>query len=154
MAPRRRVAARCALDERGVVAVGDEADLLAVRLVGDRQAERARVLAHLGLVEVADREARARSCAWVEREQEVRLILGRDRAPRCSRYRPVGVVELDAGVVAGGDDLGAEARARGRRSVANFRSLLQCAQGIGVRPAAYSRTKFAMTVLVELRARN
>jgi adenine deaminase len=40
-----------ALDERGVIARGHEADLLAVGLVGDLQAEAARVLAHGGLVE-------------------------------------------------------------------------------------------------------
>ena len=31
-------------------------------------------------------------------------------------------------------------------SVANFKSLLQCVQGMGVRPATYSETKFDTTV--------
>ena len=50
IAPRARDAP-CALEERRVVAVGDEADLVAVRLLRDRQAELARVRADRGLVE-------------------------------------------------------------------------------------------------------
>ena len=46
------------LDEGRVVAVGHEADLLALGLVGDGQAALARDAPHLGLVEVADREER------------------------------------------------------------------------------------------------
>ena len=60
------------------------------------------------------------------------------------------VVALDARVVAGRDELGVEALGARSTSVANFRSPLQCTHGIGVRPAAYSRTKFETTVLVEL----
>ena len=38
------------VDERGIVAVGHEADLLAIVLFGDRQAEFLRQLAHFGLI--------------------------------------------------------------------------------------------------------
>ena len=59
MAPAPAIAP-CALEKRRVVAVGDEADLVAVRLVGDAQPELARLLAHRRLVEIADREHRVR----------------------------------------------------------------------------------------------
>ena len=65
------------LEERRVVAVGHEADLVAVGLFGDRQAELARVLADRRLVERADREHRVRELRLVQREEEVRLILRR-----------------------------------------------------------------------------
>ena len=47
---------RLAFHERGVVAVGYEANLLAVRLRGDAQLQPERVRAHGVLVEMADRE--------------------------------------------------------------------------------------------------
>ena len=48
------------VDHRVVAPPGDEADVLALRLLRDRELERARDLAHRLLVEVADREERAR----------------------------------------------------------------------------------------------
>ena len=78
MAPGASRAPR-ALEERGVVAVGDEADLVAVRLVGDGEAEPRRMRADGGLVERADREQRVRELLLRQREEEVRLILGGDR---------------------------------------------------------------------------
>ena len=62
-----------------VVVVGDEADLLAVRLVGDRQAAAPRVLADRVLRPVADGEDRARELLLRQREQEIRLVLRRRR---------------------------------------------------------------------------
>ena len=79
---------------------------------------------------------------------EVRLILGRIDAP-LEAVAPGRFVEVDARVVTGGDEVGSEPSAR-VASVANFKSPLQCTHGIGVRPAAYSRTKLAITVLGEL----
>ena len=55
----------CALEKPGVIAVGDEADLVAVRLLGDGQPELARLLADGGLVELADREQRVRQLRLV-----------------------------------------------------------------------------------------
>ena len=148
--PARRRPAR-ALDERRVVAVGDEADLLAVRLVGDAAARAARAYSRTSsLSSVADREhARARAAPASARTGNT---TGPSPAstPRCSTIAAGRRVALDARVVAGRDRVGAEAAARARRSVANFRSLLQCAQGIGVRPAAYSRDEVRDDLLVEL----
>ena len=90
-----------------MVAVGDEADLVAVRLLGDRQPELARLLADGRLVEVADREHRVRQLRLVEREQEVRLILRRVRAA----LQPVaagGGIEIHARVVTRRHELRAE----------------------------------------------
>ena len=50
-------AAAATLDERRVIAVGHEADLVAVRLVGDGKAKLARVLPNGVLVECADGKA-------------------------------------------------------------------------------------------------
>ena len=80
---------RRALDERGIVAVRDEADLLAVRLGRDAELESPRVLADCLLVEMADREPGARQLLLREREQEVGLILGRvERRAAARRCRP------------------------------------------------------------------
>src|SRR3954462_15199928 len=63
--------------EGGVIIVGDEADLLAVRLVCHRQAGPAWVLAARVLRPVADREHGARELLLRQREKEIRLILRR-----------------------------------------------------------------------------
>ena len=75
------------LEKRRVIAVGDEADLVAVRLVRDGKAELARKRADGRLVERADRKRRVRQLGLRQREEEVRLIL-RASMPRISRYRP------------------------------------------------------------------
>src|SRR4029078_4588896 len=62
-------------DELGVLARGDEADLLAVLLLGDAQAEAPCLLADGGLVERADGEAGARELRPRQGEQEVRVGL-------------------------------------------------------------------------------
>ena len=62
--------------EKGiVVAVGDEADLVAVGLLGDGEIELARERADSRLVERADREERVRELILRQREEEIRLIL-------------------------------------------------------------------------------
>ena len=66
---------RSLCDERRVVAVGHEADLLAVGLVGDREPEPARLGAHGRLRQRAHREQRSRQLLLRQREQEVRLVL-------------------------------------------------------------------------------
>src|SRR5581483_2634404 len=99
----RRILAR---DERRIVAVGDEADLLAVGLVGDDQSEPPRLLAHIRLHQRADGEYRPRELILREREQEVRLILLDIRAA-LEQPSAVGIL-LDTRVVTGGDLFGAE----------------------------------------------
>ena len=108
MAPPRATAGALRRDERGVVAVGDEADLLAVRLVRHLQPEPPRLRrAPRGLVSDADRKHAARELILRQREQEVRLVLV---AVGAALQQPAAVgALLDARVVAGGHVLGAEA---------------------------------------------
>src|SRR5690606_22620421 len=65
-APRR---VEAPLDEIGIGFADDEADVLALGLVRDRELERARERADGGLVEVAEREERRRELGLVEREE-------------------------------------------------------------------------------------
>ena len=51
---------RIALDERGVIAIRDEADFLAVRLVRNGEAETSRLCSYLRLIQHSDREDGAR----------------------------------------------------------------------------------------------
>src|SRR4029453_916675 len=101
--PRPRRALRAEpLDGRARVAVGHEAQLLALGLVRRREPERPRTRAHLVLRELAEREARAFTLRRGEAEQEVGLVLPRiprgpeRRLPRCG-------VTTDARVVPGRD---------------------------------------------------
>ena len=63
--------------EGAVVIVGDEADLLALGLVGRREPEAPRVRPHLVLRQLADGKARCRELLLRERPEEVGLILPR-----------------------------------------------------------------------------
>jgi hypothetical protein len=65
------------LDELRIVAVGNEADFLAVRLVSYRKAPLARVRANLGLREPSNREDRRLQLLLRQRKQEIRLVLAR-----------------------------------------------------------------------------
>ena len=58
-----------------VVAVGHEADVVAVRLVRDEQPARGGLLAHLGLGGVAEREQRVPQLVLVEDPEDVGLVL-------------------------------------------------------------------------------
>ena len=60
-----------------VVVPGHEADFLAVHLVGDLQAERARDLADFRLRHPAERSERALQLRLPQAEQEIRLVLAR-----------------------------------------------------------------------------
>src|SRR5205814_10601462 len=97
------------------VVVRDEADLLAVRLLGDRQTAPAGVLPYRDLRPIADRKQGACELILAEREQKVRLILaGIHAALQDGAAR--GTVALDARGTARGDGVGAEAaRAIGQR---------------------------------------
>ena len=96
------------VDEGGVVAVGDEADFLAVGLAGDGDAEAFGEIAHFGLRHRAEREEGAGELVLREAEEEIGLVLAVIDA---TAHLPAaaGGVEGDAGVVAGGDALGADA---------------------------------------------
>ncbi len=61
--------------EAPVVVVRDEADLLALGLVGRHQAQRARLLSHGLLREIAYGKARRGKLLLRQRPQEVRLVL-------------------------------------------------------------------------------
>ena len=64
-------------DDAGIIAVGHEADILAVGLGGDRQADGAGDVAHPVLGEVAEREAEEFELFAGRGEQEVALVAGR-----------------------------------------------------------------------------
>ena len=134
MTPPEGAIGQRALDEARVVAVGNEADLLAVRLVGDGQAAIACVGAHVGLRQLADRERRAGELRLRQREEEVRLVL-RGVARRAGAAGARSSHRPRRGRSGRSPRVGAPNPAARSTSVANFRSLLQCAQGIGVRPA-------------------
>src|SRR5207302_10631499 len=94
-------------DEGGIVVVWYEADLLTIRLLCDRQPPQPRVLADGGLGSVADRENGARQLILCQREQEVRLVL----CGVCAALQQIaadGSIALHAGIVTGGDRVGAE----------------------------------------------
>src|SRR5258705_367900 len=89
-----------------VVAVGNEADLLAVWLVGDGKAKSSRLLAHLGLDQAADRKDGAGKLILRQREEEVRLVLARIGA---ALQQPATVCRLlDPRIMACCDLLGAK----------------------------------------------
>jgi hypothetical protein len=127
-------------EELLVVAAGDEADLLRVGLLGERQAGTACHFAHLGLGHAAEREERAGELLLGEAEEEVGLVLGQIGGALEDPALAGRVVLVD-GVVAGGDAVGADGARGLMSSWSNLRWLLQSEQGIGVRPARYSSTK-------------
>src|SRR5262249_43712932 len=100
------------LDGGGGVAVGDEAELLALGLLGGRGAEPGRGRAHPPPAELAEREARGSELFGPELVEEVALVL-RGVARAQEPPRAGFGVGLHARVVAGRDRRGAEdARAR------------------------------------------
>ena len=95
--------AQVAGQEAPGVAVGDEADVVAVRLVRDRQATPRRLGPDLGLGRVAEREQGMGDLIRGEHGQHVGLVLAGIDGPV---QDPVG----DAGVVAGADGVEAESQ--------------------------------------------
>src|SRR5438105_9555473 len=92
---------RLPLDEACVVAVGHEADLLALRLVRRGQPARGGQAADLVLGQVADREYGARELLRGQAEQEVRLVLPPVAAAQ-QAPPPRARVAVRARVMAGG----------------------------------------------------
>src|SRR5439155_21903576 len=100
---------------------GNEADVRAVELVGNRQAEAAGELAGLGLAALAERETQQLELRAGGGEQEIALVTlllagAVERAPT-PRQRPRG------DVMAGRQHLGAEL-ARGREQIAELDRLV------------------------------
>ena len=123
-----------ALDERGVVVVRDEADLLAVGLVGDRQAAAARAARaprSSSARRAGTRRAPAASCVSEKRKYDWSFA---GSTPRSRRQRPVAGVALDARVVAGRD--GARRRTRRARSTSVGELQVAVAVRAGERRAA------------------
>ncbi len=126
------------------VAVGDEADVVPVGLLGDGQAPALRLRADLVLRRhrVTQREQRVGELAVVQDTEDVRLVLGHVRGP-VQLARAV-LVHDHLGVVARADRVEAE----GERLVEQGGELifsLQRRQGLGVRPASYSAMKSSTT---------
>ena len=116
LAGRERVRLQAA-DDVGVAAGRHEADVLAVMLVGDVEAEAARQLAHLGLGHVAERKADEVELLARGRKQEIALVaIGIGGAMQ--RARSVGEATRRH-VMAGRERLRAEL-ARGRQQVAEL----------------------------------
>src|SRR5580704_4450569 len=101
--------AKVSVDECRVVAVGNEADLLAIRLGGDGQSQFASQFANLRLGVTSQRKIGARQLLLFQAEQKIGLILGVVRA--AAHLIAVGrVVKADARVMAGRDARGPHAR--------------------------------------------
>ncbi len=136
------------LQEAGVIAPRNEADLVAVRLVGDRQIQVPRELAHRGLVERPHREDRVRQLRLRQGEEKIGLVLVRIEAAEES-IPPRGLVALDPGVVPGAD----QPRPEAGRAVHQRREL-QVAVAVYARDRRPSRRVLAHEVrdhrLVEL----
>ena len=101
-------------DHAGIIAVGDEADVLAVGLGGDGEAQLGGDFAHLRLGHAAQREAQIIELVLRGREQEIALV-----ARRIGGAVQLGALRaLDAAdIMAGGEAIGAEIareRAAGR----------------------------------------
>ncbi len=90
-------------DDLGVVAAGDEADLDAVGLVGDAEAGLPGQGTHLLLAVAADGEEDVRQQLAAQAEEDVGLVLGGVGGP--VQLVPAGAGD-DAGVVAGGHEVG------------------------------------------------
>ena len=96
-------------DELTVVAAGDEADLLAVHLVGEVESCFSRQRADLVLGESPHWQKDAAQLLLSESEQHIGLVLPCIHA-LTERPQPAGTVALDAGVVARGDEIGVHHR--------------------------------------------
>src|SRR6185437_13527417 len=105
--------AQLAGQEAAGIAVGDEAHVVAVGLVRDQQPAGVRLLPHLGLGRVAQREQRVRDLVLVEHREHVGLVLAGVDGPL---QRAVG---RDPRVVPGADRVEAE----GERPVEDRREL-------------------------------
>ncbi len=100
--------AEVSVDESRIVAVGNEANLLAVGLRGHRQSQLASQIAHLRLGVSAQGKIGAGQLLLLQAEEEIGLVLGVVHAP-AHLIAARRVVKADARVMAGGDALRAHA---------------------------------------------
>src|SRR6266704_560658 len=107
--PRHARIPRLPADELGVPTVRYEADVLALRLVGVREAAGRGQRPHRALGELADREDRPRQLLLRQAEQEIRLVLGEVARPE-QAAPPARRIAEGAGVVTGRDARRAERR--------------------------------------------
>ena len=108
------------LEERAVVAAGEEARLLALGALGDRQAGRRRLVPGAALPLPAERERNAVEQRRIDRREHVRLILGGVAA--AGDQPDPGSLD-DARVVAGPEDVGTGPRGEGDEDVEAERSV-------------------------------
>ena len=98
--------AAVAAQEVGLALAGEEAEVLALGLAGDREGVAGGDLPHLRLGQLGQREADALEDRRRQRRQHVALVLLRVR--RRGEQQPLAVVD-EAGIVAGDEMAGAEA---------------------------------------------
>ena len=101
-------------DHVGIAAAGDEADVLAVGLGGDRETEFLGQSAHLRLCQAAEREVQPRQLVRRGRKQKVALVACSIRRP-VQRWAGRTLTPLD--VVAGDEPIGAKIARRGQQIV-------------------------------------
>ena len=129
------------LDQAGIVAVGDEADVLAVGLGGDAEA---RVLGEppdLALGQVAEREAQIIELLARGAVEEIALVAIRVGGA-CNSARPS--LDDPPHIMAGREAVGAKLAREGDQ-IGELHPLVAQAQGTGVRPRAYSSAKRSIT---------
>ena len=135
-------------DERGIVAVRDEADLVTVGLLRDQQAEPTRACSRTGgLGNAPTGKSAPASCSCVEREQEVGLVLVRIRA--ASQLPAAVAVAGDRGVVARRD----VRRTQPLRAIEQRREL-QIAVAVRARDRRAARRRTRSTKLATTVSRN
>ena len=141
------VARRCgfgpqALDQPGIIAVGDEADVLAVGLGGDLQAELGGDPADLVLGQVAEREAQEIELLARRPVEEIALV-----AARIGALVQLGAAAVDdpADIMAGGEAVGAELAREGDRGRRTSPPGCSSRTAPACGPRAYSSTKRSIT---------
>ena len=129
-------------EEPGSVAVGDEADVVAVRFLCHRQPALRGLDPDVGLERVAEWEQRVLQLGLGQYAEHVGLVLaGVDRAVQLDAVAPVAAAARSGRC----RPRRSPARSARSRTAANLIFSLQRRQGLGVRPAAYSATKSSTT---------
>lgn len=139
---------RPCIHERTIVVIGDEADLDAVRLGCNIQAEPRGVLAHRALRQVADWEDEIRELFLPEHVEYIRLVLGRV-PPAQEPERPAIDSSVDASIVTGCEPSGAECGELLQESPV-LDVLVTANAGIGRSPARVFVDEWLHDVLTEL----
>ena len=122
--------------ELAVVAIGNEADFLAVRLVGDRQAGVRRDMRRISLLGYSPTgSSKSLEFGLAQGEEDIRLVLAGIHALQ----QPGALcVSSDSGVVSCGDVVGVHEEGAAKQEVELY---LVVAGEAGVRRAAHGRTR-------------